>query len=604
MADEDSATQTPGNDSENQSEGGSGGATETDGGEAVPETGIAPFEPHWGKVGVFTEATTCQRCHRASPEGATPAVMRYPDADGADVSPAGGWGGSMMDQAFHDPYYQAVVAEEAERFPHYAGDIEDKCLTCHAPMARTHAHQTGTGLSGENCQLNPDGCFRMETAWGQEHAREGVSCTVCHQIQDDGSLGTKEGYSGKYSISADPSTPEIFGPFENPRGTGMANISGYTPVHAPHMDRSETCATCHNLYTPTFDLEGNPTGDEFLEQGPHLEWKNSRFAGERSCQDCHMPQPEDGYATRIAVRQSGEPQPALPERTPFHRHALLGGNAYMLDVMEEFREELGLRPGVEEQLEEKAEQTRAFLGNQAAELRIPRLERSGAELLADVEIHNLTGHKLPTSFPSRRMWLHLTVTDAEGEVVFESGAVDEKGRLLMGSDPLRENCLAVEKPEGFTNAGCYEPHRNEIRSEEEVAVYEAVLGDVNGHVTHVLLHADTYLKDNRIPPEGFTESGAGFVPDTAVAGAAREDGDFNRNADGPGSGRDTVHYRIPLAEAQGSLTVRAELRYQTIRPSFVEGLHAEDEKVGRFKAMYGAMPPAVEQLAVMERSLP
>src|SRR5690606_40075326 len=62
----------------------------------------------------------------------------------------------------------------------------------------------------------------------------------------------------------------------------------------------------------------------------------------------------------------------------------------------------------------------------------------------------ISGHKFPTGFPSRRAWLHVTLTDAAGEVVFESGAWTEEGKVVgddHDADPAR-----------------YEPHHALIRS--------------------------------------------------------------------------------------------------------------------------------------------
>ncbi|HKJ71957.1 MAG TPA: hypothetical protein VKA55_09420 [Gammaproteobacteria bacterium] len=565
---------------------------------------VTAFDPHWGTIGVFTDAASCRSCHRATDPGAEPAVLRYPDSGGRDLSPDGGWPASMMALAFHDPYFRAAVADETARFPALAGDIEDKCLTCHAPMGRTVAHRTGAGLSGDACVLNPDGCYRMETAWGEMHAREGVSCTLCHQQTDGGHLGTEASYSGHYQLVEDPGAKKAFGHYAGPRTHAMTNFSGHVPVEADYMGESAVCATCHNLYTPTLDLAGNPTGDRFLEQAPHLEWRNSRFAGETSCQDCHMRVPEPGYETQLATSPGGRRRPGLPVRSGVHSHGFVGGNSHMLEVMREFAPALGLEDAVTEAaFTRKAARTRAFLGERAAALEVRRLAWDGAQLALDLAVHNRTGHKLPTSFPSRRVWVHLVVTDGADRVVFESGGVDGQGRLEVAADPLAEECLAVEKPAGYANAGCYSRHRDTVTGADQAVVYEAVLADVNGDITHVLLHADRYLKDNRIPPEGFTESGDAFVAATATAGAARQDPDFNRDADGAGTGTDVVHYRVPVSGTTGGLTVRAELLYQSVRPTFVAGLHAEKGPVEAFKAMYEAVPPTVETLAAVERRL-
>ena len=432
------------------------------------------FNPDWGRVGVFSDANTCKSCHRASTDRdpAIPAVMRNPLVDdGEDVSPANQWQHSMMAHAFNDPYYQATVQDETRVFPHLAGFIEDKCLTCHTPMARTHAHQSGTNLIQDaTCSL-PDGCYRLESAQRDMHAREGISCTLCHQVKED-NLGTPASFSGNFSIAAanDANAFQIFGPYQNPHSGGsnaMQNNSGYTPVYGNHMSASTHCASCHTLYTPALDVEnGMPTGVSFLEQGPYLEWQNSIFASAtregRQCQECHMAEPETGvYASRIAITPAGQVNQNWPERTPFYTHSMVGGNTYMLEVLQAFRTVLGIEDTTTVAgFDEKIAQTRALLENHAAELAISRTVLDGNELSVDVQIANKTGHKLPTGFPSRRAWLHLRVKSASGQTLFESGAVDARGRIATDARRLQPACLAIDKPATLDVQSCYEPHRD------------------------------------------------------------------------------------------------------------------------------------------------
>ena len=85
------------------------------------DVSAAPYNPDWGSVGVLTDAQTCAGCHRATPIGEVPSVMRFPDAQGEDISPPYQWRHSMMAHAFDDPYFQAKVQEETDIFPHLAG---------------------------------------------------------------------------------------------------------------------------------------------------------------------------------------------------------------------------------------------------------------------------------------------------------------------------------------------------------------------------------------------------------------------------------------------------------------------------------------------------
>ena len=107
----------------------------------------AAYNPNWGTVGVFTDAQTCAGCHRASAIGDAPAVMRFADAQGEDISPHYQWRHSIMAHAFDDPFYQAVVEDEAALFSGLAGLVEDTCLTCHTPMAHVEAEFVPTEVT-------------------------------------------------------------------------------------------------------------------------------------------------------------------------------------------------------------------------------------------------------------------------------------------------------------------------------------------------------------------------------------------------------------------------------------------------------------------------
>jgi len=577
----------------------------------------APYNPGWGTVGVFTDAETCSRCHRASSDmdPAIAAVMRLPlEDDGVDISPGTQWRHSMMGQAFSDPYYRAAVEDEVSAFPALAGLIEDKCLSCHSPMAHTHAHQTNTDLTQDaNCP-DPDGCYRLDTASVQDHAREGVSCTLCHQIRSD-DLGDAASFSGNFSIAAaaDADAMIIYGPYQNPHQGGanaMFSNSGYTPSFGDQVTTSAYCATCHTLYTPTVDVvTGQPTGAEFLEQGAFFEWRNSDYvtgaAEEQQCQDCHMPDPGPGaYSSRIAVRPAGSVNGAWPERMPFNTHSMVGENAYVLELLRDHRIALGIEDsttvaGFDAQIEE----TRSLLENAAASLAVHRFDRTGDELLVDVLLSNRTGHKLPTGYPSRRMWLHLIVRDANRRIVFESGAPDAAGHISTDAGRLTADCLARSKPPGFSNDGCFEPHRDIIDAASQVAIYETVLGDTNDQITHVLLHAASYLKDNRIPPQGFTDARADLIEAQTRSVGIGNDDDFNIVSNQEGSATDTVHYRVSVNAPDAAYSVKVRLLYQSIQPGFIDGLQSSGSLVNSFKQMVAQRAPAVEMLAMASATL-
>ena len=116
--------------------------------------------------------------------------------------------------------------------------------------------------------------------------------------------------------------------------------------------------------------------------------------------------------------------------------------------------------------------------------------------------------------------------------------------------------------------------------------------------THTLLQGAQYLKDNRIPPAGFTNSKAATIePQTIPSGVVTGDGDFNCVNATEGCGKDTVHYQVDITGRTGPYTVDVELLYQATQPGFVDGMHTDGDRVNRFKVMYDAVPPSVEVLA-------
>jgi hypothetical protein len=202
------------------------------------------------------------------------------------------------------------------------------------------------------------------------------------------------------------------------------------------------------------------------------------------------------------------------------------------------------------------------LQNHSAAVAIEGATVDNGRLSVDVSVSNQTGHKLPTAYPSRRVWLHLAVRDAAGAVVFESGAADPDGSII-GND-------------NDADPASYEPHYVRIDDPDQVQIYEAVMGNTDDQVTTTLLRASSYLKDNRLLPTGFRAGN----PDIAVYGKAAEDVDF-------AAGADRVQYDVMLSQgAQGPFTVMAELCYQAIGYRWASNLsqHSSPE-IDRFNEL-------------------
>jgi hypothetical protein len=492
----------------------------------------------------FDTSDNCLACHNGL---TTPA--------GEDVSIGVAWRASMMANSSRDPYWQAAVRRETIDHPSKRQAIEDECAICHMPMARTAAR--AAGRSGE--------VFRLLGAAGSssdEHrlAADGVSCTLCHQIAAD-RLGTRESFVGGFVLAVPrEGARQMFGPYEVENGLAavMRSATGVRPAAGEHLRQSAMCATCHTLYTEAFNANGEVVGS-LPEQVPYLEWQHSAFVNERSCQSCHMP---DAEATPIAS-VLGEPRERMA------RHSFLGGNFFMLRMLNTYRQELGVVAPVQE-LDAAAHATLRQLATQTATISVARAEVRGDRLEADVVVRNLTGHKLPTGYPSRRAWIHLTVRDDRGRVLFESGALLPSG--------------AIEGNDNDADPGRVEPHYQQIQSADQVQIYESVMSDPDGRVTTGLLRATSFVKDNRVLPRGFDPRTA--APDIAVQGGAQQDADFTGDGD-------SVRYRVSLGGSTGPFEVTAELRYQPIGFRWADNLRGYDAaEPRRFVAYYDGMAAA------------
>jgi hypothetical protein len=492
---------------------------------AVQAAGLAGFE-----TPLFSGAGNCAFCH-------DPWNPKQAGQPGEAAVLATDWRATMMALSFTDPLWRAVMEAEVKDRPGLKSFIENKCQTCHAPLARSQAHADGTNE------------LSFAVAMASPLAGEGVGCTLCHQIQR-GNLGEAASFSGHFVIGTNR---EIFGPYHDVFTMPMQRHVDYTPKFGAQVQDSALCATCHTLFTPILDDAGKITG-EFPEQVPYLEWRNSEYARRgQHCQDCHMARRDE------LVKVSARP-PWLDPRAPFWEHQFVGGNAFMLQMLADHANRRDANANGR-QFKTLIEKARDQLRH-AARLHATAQREADAVVLR-VEVENLAGHKFPTGHPYRRAWLHVRVTDARRRVVFESGAVDKSDALRAARDG-------------------HAPHRDVFTRPEEVQIYQAVMADTQGNATWSLLRGAAYLKDNRIPPRGFQAAGDDAAQ-VAIRGGAESDSNFNAKS----NGRDHVTYRIALPGPKGELSIEVELLYQSVPPEAVARLLNSKEPAAQvFTKMY------------------
>lgn len=434
---------------------------------------------------------------------------------------------------------------------------------------------------------------------------------------------------------------QLIGPYEDVREKPMENAMGITPVHNTYIKDSELCGACHTINLPNVDadpdtpLDGyNATdqqvfnqaatnGAEFLksqygttypealtgfqhsvEQATYLEWVNSQYSDEgtaRSCQDCHMKSDFrsadgkvslDSLTTQIAsIQDTNLPETAnllpdedveVPFREGYKRHNFVGLNVFMVEMMRQFRDELGMSKtdpmtyadnGAQLSIDTMALQA----AEETADVALDLSQEKG-ELVAQVGVTNKTGHRLPSGVGFRRAFLEVKATAADGTVLWCSGCTNGAG-VIVGADgtPLQTEFLDVV-PEGAEEA-LFQPHQRVISSQSQAQIYEELTQNAKREFTTSFVHRVYHPKDNRLLPHGARTPGtepfrakfgdsevtAAFMKATLPEGKALDDPDFL-------PGEDRTEYRITLPQGvnPASVKVSATLYSQSIPPYFLK----------------------------------
>jgi hypothetical protein len=482
----------------------------------------------------------------AVPSTCTPCHANYGQPN---VEPFRNWQTSMMAHSGRDPLMWAALAVANQDAPHSG----ETCLRCHLPkgwLEGRSAPEDGSTMTADD--------------------RQGVQCGVCHRLVDP--VAAPENPSADGPILAALSAPvpafgsammvidpinRRRGPFDvvadlgsDPHGSGVTLVS---PFHVS----ADLCGTCHNLRNPAFlkntgtgefepSADDTPTSDPtkgFPEQSTFDEWAASEYATTgvyapefggtggvaTTCQSCHMP-----------------PVPGKDANTGFTRpdvplHTFAGANTFIPSVLA-FHPAFGAEVNPDHLAQGVANAT--AMVRRAATV---TATLSGGDLI--VRVTNETGHKLPTGYPEgRRMWLHVRAFDASRTVLFESGRYVFSTATLSGfgaipSDPDYDPYLHVwEVAQGISPA------------------LAPVVGMPAGRSFHLVLN-NTVLKDNRIPPRGFTNAAFEAI-DAAPVGAAYADGQY----------WDEVTYPV----GSGAVAAEVTLYYQTAAREYVEFLRDEN----------------------------
>jgi hypothetical protein len=479
-----------------------------------------------------------------SPNNCTFCHANYDEAQ----EPYRRWVGGMMANAVRDPVFQAAMTIANQDMAE-AGEL---CLRCHTPGGWLEGNSTpadGSALTGVDY--------------------EGVSCHGCHRMVDpiadagnpfeDTAIlaglasAPSDAHGGQYVV--DPEDRRR-GPFD--LGPGF-------PYHdwllSPFHRESLNCATCHEVSNPALERVGGATPaasdtyvlgtlgaehpthaktDEFPLERTFTEWALSsfaagpiemggRFGGNQTavstCQDCHLPT-TNGTAC----------QPFLggAVRTDLPQHDFAGANSWVPRSIYSLDQSLALYPathvnGQDLPLFEAAIARNKSMLRAASDLVLTKV---GTDLVA--RITNQSGHKLPTGYgEGRRMWLNVKFYDADDALLAERGHYDYSSATLTTGDT----------------------EVYEIRHGLDAAM-AALTGLPSGASFHFALN-NTIVKDNRIPPRGFTN--AAFEAGQAqVVGASYSDGQY----------WDDTSFAIPVGASYAIVSVY----YQTSSKEYVEFL--------------------------------
>jgi len=499
---------------------------------AVAEVFLPGMQPK--EAGIeFAKVQQCRMCHSGT---------KNKDAD-----PFVSWQSGIMSISAKDPIFRAalVVANQ---------DIEgigEFCLRCHAPRAWLEGRSTPTDGSA----LNTEDMY-------------GISCTVCHSyidpLSDEAAKLIKDvppGYGNAMMVS-DPQNV-VRGPYGDGEGA-MPHHVLKSPFHAS----SNLCGVCHNISNPLLaeDVKKQPPYLFGHIQRTYSEWLLSDYAKrgrDGSCQSCHYRPVEGGGQ---ASKYGGL------HRDYFIMHGPVGGSTWIQDAAWLFWE----GKDMDRQSLELGKRRAAEMLREAASLDI-RFDKPGH---ATLRITNKTGHKLPSGYEEgRRMWINAVFLDSSGKVLKEIGKYAEKDDTIFGESVKAPTLLDPEQTRVY-----------EILfgiSEAQAKKY----GAKPGKSFHSVLN-DTILKDNRIPPEGF--SNAAFREHLSQpVGATYADGQY------------WDQFELDLPEGCEKIVV--SLMYESVSWEYLKFLAEENKTNDMGNRLYnvwtktGRCPPTV--MVTIEKSV-
>lgn len=385
----------------------------------------------------FPSAATCGTCH----------PKHYKE-----------WSVSSHSYAQLSPVYLSLSSEINELT---SGSNGDFCLRCHSPI--------GANLGESPFISNLD---RHPTS------REGITCVVCHRLNK-----SYNKRSGRLALEQGSLLEPVYGPTGNEEMSRVLdNTDEYRvvteegkPGRKIHREAKQFssistpvfCGTCHDV----------TLFNGFRLEEAFSEYRTSPAAAKgTTCQDCHMGKEQgvasgydEGPAAVVGGKETkkrkitshffagpdysvihpgifphnseAQEMASMKEWLQFDHKAGWGTDEFEDKVTEDMKfparwDSVDDRYDAREILNKQFEQLDFAREKRLEVLRngyhlgeIVILESDEDGIRFKVKVDNLTdGHNVPTGFTGERLvWLHVSVTDHDGKVVFESGDLDPNG---------------------------------------------------------------------------------------------------------------------------------------------------------------------------------
>lgn len=267
--------------------------------------------------------------------------------------------------------------------------------------------------------------------------QEGNSCVVCHSISHVDQRGNAD-----YILT--PPTKYIWESTEGiQKFISDFLIRSYPRQHLADYDRTilrtpEFCGACHKQFIPEalnrFGLSPS--------QNQYDEWRKSHWVNETepnkhlSCRDCHMRLVED--SSDPGAGEGGDYRRSENDGTHRH-HGTVATNLFMPAVLKLPNWEKHCRL-TQEWIQGKTiipEIQDVWPEGPVAPIKLQAKPqaRPGEEIdITAVIRNNKAGHNFITGpLDFLRVWVHLTISDANGHVLAEWGAIDPESRKILDS---------------------------------------------------------------------------------------------------------------------------------------------------------------------------